>query len=38
MEEIRGNTPALVFADVQMPWCGGFDLLESLSKDLRPLC
>ncbi len=28
VEEIRKSKPDLVFLDVQMPECGGFDVLE----------
>jgi two-component system LytT family response regulator len=34
IEEIRKSKPDLVFLDVQMPGCGGFDLLELLGSDL----
>lgn len=34
MEEIRATNPDLVFLDVQMPECDGFDLLEMLGQDL----
>jgi two-component system, LytTR family, response regulator len=34
IEEIRKSTPDLVFLDVQMPGCGGFDMLELLGSDL----
>src|SRR6202050_2979430 len=30
---IRGTRPDLVFLDVQMPECGGFDVLEILKAD-----
>jgi two-component system LytT family response regulator len=33
---IRTAKPDLVFLDVQMPECGGFDVLELLGKDLPP--
>ena len=33
---IRQWQPQLVFLDVQMPECGGFDVLESLGIDLPP--
>jgi two-component system LytT family response regulator len=36
LREIRGKRPELVFLDVQMPECGGFDVLEQLGKDLPP--
>jgi two-component system LytT family response regulator len=34
VEAIRQRKPDLVFLDVQMPECGGFDVLESLGTDL----
>jgi two-component system LytT family response regulator len=34
IEEIRKSKPHLVFLDVQMPGCGGFDVLELLGSDL----
>src|SRR5580658_9754636 len=34
IEEIRRSKPDLVFLDVQMPECGGFDLLELLGSDV----
>src|SRR5215469_6039449 len=34
--EIRKSKPDLVFLDVQMPECGGFDVLELLGSDLPP--
>jgi two-component system, LytTR family, response regulator len=34
--EIRRSKPDLVFLDVQMPECGGFDVLELLGSDLPP--
>jgi two-component system, LytTR family, response regulator len=34
IEEIRRSKPELVFLDVQMPECGGFDVLEMLGNDL----
>jgi two-component system, LytTR family, response regulator len=34
IEQIRKSKPDLVFLDVQMPECGGFDLLELLGSDL----
>jgi len=34
--EIRKSRPDLVFLDVQMPECGGFDVLELLGGDLPP--
>ncbi len=36
LEEIRVAKPDLVFLDVQMPECDGFDVLELLGKDLPP--
>ena len=36
IEEIRKSKPELVFLDVQMPECGGFDVLELLGSDLPP--
>ena len=36
LAEIRGARPDLVFLDVQMPECDGFDVLEMLGKDLPP--
>lgn len=33
---IRATRPDLVFLDVQMPECGGFDVLELLGGDLPP--
>ena len=35
-QEIRKSKPDLVFLDVQMPECGGFDVLELLGNDLPP--
>ncbi len=35
--EIRKSQPDLVFLDVQMPECGGFDVLELLGGDLPPV-
>src|SRR5580698_4234428 len=34
IDEIRKSKPDLVFLDVQMPECGGFDVLELLGSDL----
>ena len=36
VEIIRRSTPDLVFLDVQMPECGGFDVLEMLGGDVPP--
>ena len=36
VEEIRKARPDLVFLDVQMPECDGFDVLELLGSDLPP--
>ncbi len=36
IEAIRSSRPELVFLDVQMPECGGFDVLEMLGSDLPP--
>jgi two-component system LytT family response regulator len=36
IEAIRRSKPDLVFLDVQMPECGGFDVLELLGSDLPP--
>src|SRR3569833_2697065 len=36
IEEIRRSKPDLVFLDVQMPDCVGFDVLELLGSDLPP--
>jgi two-component system LytT family response regulator len=36
LNEIRSAKPDLVFLDVQMPECDGFDVLELLGKDLPP--
>lgn len=36
LREIRGKKPDLVFLDVQMPECDGFDVLEQLGKELPP--
>src|SRR5262249_32604345 len=36
IQEIRRSKPDLVFLDVQMPECGGFDVLELLGSDLPP--
>src|ERR1700726_1994099 len=34
LAEIRGSKPDLVFLDVQMPECDGFDVLEMLGGEL----
>jgi len=34
VEIIRKSRPDLIFLDVQMPGCGGFDVLEMLGSDL----
>jgi two-component system LytT family response regulator len=34
--EIRARKPDLVFLDVQMPECDGFDVVEKLGQDLPP--
>jgi two-component system, LytTR family, response regulator len=36
LPQIRKLKPDLVFLDVQMPECDGFDVLEMLGKDLPP--
>jgi two-component system, LytTR family, response regulator len=36
VEEIRKSKPHLVFLDVQMPECDGFDVLELLGSELPP--
>jgi two-component system, LytTR family, response regulator len=36
IQAIRKSKPDLVFLDVQMPECGGFDVLELLGSDLPP--
>jgi two-component system, LytTR family, response regulator len=36
LEQIRAEKPDLVFLDVQMPECDGFDVLELLGNDLPP--
>src|SRR5271156_5999339 len=35
-KEIRRTKPDLLFLDVQMPECDGFDVLELLGKDVPP--
>jgi two-component system LytT family response regulator len=37
IETIRRSQPQLVFLDVQMPECDGFDVLEMLGADLPPV-
>jgi two-component system LytT family response regulator len=37
LEQIRGTNPDLVFLDVQMPECDGFDVLELLGSNLPPV-
>jgi two-component system, LytTR family, response regulator len=36
LAEIRSQKPDVVFLDVQMPECDGFDVLELLGEDLPP--
>jgi two-component system LytT family response regulator len=36
-KEIRRTKPDLLFLDVQMPECDGFDVLELLGKDVPPV-
>jgi len=36
IEKIQTLRPDIVFLDVQMPECGGFDVLEMLGSDLPP--
>jgi two-component system LytT family response regulator len=36
IEQIRKSRPDLVFLDVQMPECGGFDVLELLGSEAPP--
>ena len=36
IESIKDSKPDLVFLDVQMPECGGFDVLEMLGNELPP--
>src|ERR1700729_2680324 len=36
IEEIRTGQPDLVFLDIQMPECNGFDVLEVLGTALPP--
>jgi two-component system, LytTR family, response regulator len=36
LESIKKSKPDLVFLDVQMPECGGFDVLEMLGNELPP--
>jgi two-component system, LytTR family, response regulator len=37
IETIRKSKPQVVFLDVQMPECDGFDVLEMLGSDLPPV-
>src|SRR5436190_16032978 len=37
IESIRDSMPDVLFLDVQMPECGGFDVLELLGSDLPPV-
>jgi two-component system, LytTR family, response regulator len=37
LHEIRESRPDLVFLDVQMPECGGFEVLGMLKEDERPV-
>jgi two-component system LytT family response regulator len=34
--QVRANRPDVLFIDVQMPECGGFDVLEMLGGDVPP--
>src|SRR5215475_12810721 len=36
LKEIRRTKPDLVFLDVQMPECNGFDVLEMLGREVPP--
>ena len=36
IESIRESKPDLMFLDIQMPECGGFDVLELLGSELPP--
>jgi two-component system LytT family response regulator len=36
IEQIKKSRPDLVFLDVQMPECGGFDVLELLGSEVPP--
>lgn len=36
LARIRGAKPELVFLDIQMPECDGFDVLEQLGRDRTP--
>src|SRR6202045_1848485 len=36
LAEVRNTKPDLLFLDVQMPECDGFDVLELLGRDLPP--
>jgi two-component system, LytTR family, response regulator len=37
VQAIRGTRPDLVFLDVQMPECGGFDVLRLLEGEVQPV-
>jgi len=37
LQQIRSSRPDLVFLDVEMPECDGFDVLEMLGRDLPPV-
>src|SRR6185437_8761429 len=37
LQEIRKSKPDLVFLDVQMPECDGFDVVELLGSELPPV-
>ena len=36
LAQIRSHKPDLVFLDIQMPECDGFDVVEQLGRDLLP--
>lgn len=36
LRDIRAKRPDLLFLDIEMPECGGFDVLEMLGADLPP--
>jgi two-component system LytT family response regulator len=36
LAQIRSRKPELVFLDIQMPECDGFDVVEQLGRDLPP--